>query len=91
MKKHYHVFFSGMVQGVGFRYAAKNYAEKFAIRGWVANRSDGKVELDIEGEPSDINDFLNELKKEFKSYIKNLESEELPCGGEYNDFRIRLY
>jgi acylphosphatase len=90
MKKHYHVFFSGTVQGVGFRYTAQSYAEKLAIYGWVANRNNGKVELDIEGESSDVNDFLSKIKEEFKSYIKSTESEELPYSGEYNDFRIRL-
>jgi len=91
MKKHYHVFFSGTVQRVGFRYTAQSYAEKLAIYGWVANRNNGKVELDIEGESSDVNDFLSKIKEEFKSYIKSIESEELPYSGEYNDFRIRLF
>ncbi|MDD4183657.1 MAG: acylphosphatase, partial [Candidatus Omnitrophica bacterium] len=76
MKKHYHMFFSGSVQGVGFRYTARNLADKYAVYGWVANRSDKRVELDIEGEVSDLDNFTSELKEEFKSYIKNVENEE---------------
>jgi acylphosphatase len=68
MKKHYHVFFSGTVQGVGFRYTAQSYAEKLAIYGWVANRNNGKVELDIEGESSDVNDFLSKILMHYRTF-----------------------
>lgn len=91
MKKHYHVFFLGEVQGVGFRYTARSFADKHTICGWVANLSDGKVELDIEGKTSDLDDFLNALKEEFKTYIKDIQMEELPYGGQYSDFQIKFY
>jgi acylphosphatase len=91
MNKRYHIFFSGGVQGVGFRYAARAYADKYAIYGWVANRSDGRVELEVEGKSSDLDNFLSELKEEFKAYIKDIQMEELPYSGEYNDFQIRFY
>lgn len=91
MKKHYRVFFSGNVQGVGFRYAARSLADKHGIYGWVANLGDGRVELDIEGKTSDLNNFLSELKEEFKEYIKNIENEELARNNEYEDFSIKLY
>ncbi len=91
MKKHYHVFFSGTVQGVGFRYTARSLAGKYSICGWTANCSDGRVELDIEGKTSDLDDFLSELKEEFKIYIKDFQMEKLPYGKEYDDFRIRFY
>lgn len=91
MKKHYHVFFLGQVQGVGFRYTARSCADKYAICGWVANCDDGRVELDIEGNFSDLDNFLSELKEEFKPYIKDIKIDELPLSGEYGDFQIRFY
>jgi len=91
MKKHYHVFFSGQVQGVGFRYTARSYADKYSICGWVANCNDGRVELDVEGKKSDLDGFLSELKEEFKKYIKDFQMEEQPYSGECDDFRIRFY
>ncbi len=89
--KHYHVFFSGTVQGVGFRYATRACADKYTVYGWVANGSDGTVELDIEGTPLDLDNFLKELKEEFKTYIKDVQIEELPFSGEYDGFQIRFY
>ena len=49
-----HVFFSGTVQGIGFRYTALSIAEKFAISGWVRNCSDGRVELVSEDDLAEI-------------------------------------
>ena len=43
------VFYSGHVQGVGFRYTAKTVAAGFEISGNVRNLSDGRVELIAEG------------------------------------------
>ncbi|MCK9573910.1 MAG: acylphosphatase, partial [Candidatus Omnitrophica bacterium] len=71
--RHYYVLFSGMVQGVGFRYAARSCAYKYIIYGWVANRSDGTVELDVEGTILDLDNFLKELKEEFKTHIKDIQ------------------
>jgi len=38
------IFFSGSVQGVGFRYAMQRAAGGHQVTGWVRNRSDGRVE-----------------------------------------------
>jgi len=34
----------GLVQGVGFRHAARGEAERLGLRGWVRNCADGSVE-----------------------------------------------
>ena len=39
------VFYSGHVQGVGFRYTAKAVAAGFEVTGTVRNLADGRVEL----------------------------------------------
>ncbi|MCK9573964.1 MAG: acylphosphatase, partial [Candidatus Omnitrophica bacterium] len=66
-------------------------AYKYIIYGWVANRSDGTVELDVEGTILDLDNFLKELKEEFKTHIKDIQIKELPYSGEYADFQIKFY
>ena len=41
---------TGRVQGVGFRYFARDVAIREGVTGWVTNRSDGCVEAYLEGE-----------------------------------------
>jgi acylphosphatase len=54
-------FFSGRVQGVGFRYRTKRLAMGFDLVGWVKNLSDGRVEMQIMGEEAEIAEFLQEI------------------------------
>ncbi|MDJ0507691.1 MAG: acylphosphatase [Crocosphaera sp.] len=48
-----HVFVTGTVQGVGYRYSTVQEAQRLGIKGWVRNLLDGRVEAIFEGiEPS---------------------------------------
>jgi acylphosphatase len=40
---------TGMVQGVGYRYALQREAARLGVSGWVRNRSDGSVEAVVQG------------------------------------------
>ena len=51
------IFYSGHVQGVGFRYTAKTVAAGFEISGAVRNLSDGRVELIAEGTREELEAF----------------------------------
>ena len=44
-----HAYYSGRVQGVGFRFTAQHVAEGFAVAGFVRNQPDGTVEVLAEG------------------------------------------
>jgi len=90
-KKRVHVFYSGRVQGVGFRFTAESFALDLKIKGWVKNLSDGRVELEAEGEEENLKKFLEKIKNYFHNYIKNVDLQWLEPIGEYQDFEIRFY
>ena len=68
------VIFEGRVQGVGFRYAAKQLARGFDVTGWVENLPDGTVELQLQGQRDEVDAFLHELSEEsaLAHHIKNM-------------------
>ena len=57
MKKCVMIVVEGKVQGVGFRYSALKKANELGLTGFVRNKSDGTVYLEIEGEPEFIERF----------------------------------
>jgi len=52
-----HIFYSGLVQGIGFRYTAKAVAAGFELVGSVRNLPDGRVELIAEGDRPELEAF----------------------------------
>jgi acylphosphatase len=56
------VHYSGRVQGVGFRYAAKKVAAGFEIVGLIRNLPDGRVELVAEGLRPELEAFRAALR-----------------------------
>lgn len=55
---------SGIVQGVGFRPFVYRIAKQCELKGFVRNRADAVVEINVEGSSSQIEDFLARLKRE---------------------------
>ncbi len=52
---------TGRVQGVGFRYFTYSIANKYGLRGWVRNLSDGSVEVMVQGEEARIENLRKYL------------------------------
>jgi acylphosphatase len=57
-----HIFYSGRVQGVGFRYTTKSVAMGFEVTGAVRNLPDGRVELTAEGERGELEAFQEAIR-----------------------------
>lgn len=53
-----HVVISGRVQGVSFRYATLQAAQRHRVHGWVRNRADGRVEATFEGTRADVDSMI---------------------------------
>jgi acylphosphatase len=56
--KQYEIRIFGRVQGVGFRFAARNRARELGLRGWVENLPDGSVRCAIQGPLPACNAFI---------------------------------
>ena len=62
MKSGAHIIVKGIVQGVGYRFFALRQAQNCRLKGWVRNRPNGNVEIEVEGEQDQIDAFIEELK-----------------------------
>lgn len=56
------VFYSGRVQGVGFRYQTRQIAAGYDVTGVVRNLSDGRVELVAEGDDAELREFRQAIR-----------------------------
>jgi acylphosphatase len=82
------VYYSGAVQGVGFRYTVQGLAGGFAVAGYVRNLPDGRVEMVAEGAADQVERFLAAVAQSMAAYIQEtVTAEETPAG--MTGFRIR--
>ncbi len=91
MKKRVHAYYTGYVQGVGFRFTAEDIAKGLSLTGWVKNLPDARVEVVCEGDESKIKEFLSRLENNMKRYISKSDIEWQEYQGEFEDFDIKFY
>ncbi len=83
------IFFSGSVQGVGFRFTVERLARRFPVAGFVRNCEDGRVEVTAEGEEADLVEFLTAIRESgMKDYIQDVEAHWSAAQGCFNRFSI---
>jgi acylphosphatase len=84
-----HVYYSGKVQGVGFRYTAKILAQGFEMTGTVRNLPDGRVELVAEGARQELEAFKQAIaESELGGLIRNEDTHWEPAKNEFRGFEI---
>ena len=83
-----HIFFSGDVQGVGFRYRSFYIAQSLGLTGWVENLWDGRVEMEVQGSEASIREMLARIQQQRWINVTNMEITESPCEEE-RGFKIR--
>lgn len=83
-----HYYFSGRVQEVGFRYTTFYLAENLGLTGWVANLSDGRVEMEVQGKSETVGQLLYRLNDSGRICITHMEEAERPLCRE-EGFRVR--
>lgn len=90
MKKRAHVFYSGRVQGVGFRLTAEETAQQFGVVGWIKNLRDGRVELLGEAEEAVLQQFLAAIRNgPMKKFINDVEISWSQASDSFDEFEIR--
>lgn len=75
MKEAIKIYYSGKVQGVGFRWQTNRIAKNFAVTGYVMNLPDGRVEVHVEGKSDEIEAFILEIQKQMQNNISSTEQE----------------
>ncbi len=82
------VWFSGRVQGVGFRYKARQIAQGYDVSGTVENLDDGRVLLCVQGEKPQREAFIKELKLVMADFIRKCDETEDEVSFRYSGFEI---
>lgn len=83
------VFFTGRVQGVGFRYTVRSLAAGFEATGAVRNLPDGRVEFTAEGAPAELEAFLEAIRSsEVGRFIRQEEVSWHEATGQFRGFEI---
>ena len=85
---HVSVFFTGHVQGVGFRFQTRQIAKEFEVSGLVRNLMDGRVQLEVEGGKAEVDRFVREVMDRLNAYIRKTERTEQRRERRYSGFGI---
>lgn len=80
---------TGRVQGVGFRYFVKGFADRYGLTGWVRNQDDGTVKMEVQGAESRLSLFAETIREGNRFIrVKNLCWEPIAAVPDESTFRI---
>ncbi len=86
---HLTVFYSGHVQGVGFRQAVLQVAKEFEVAGFVQNLADGRVLLEVEGAAEAVDAFVAAVQDRMHGYVRNVEVRKQIRVAQFQGFVLR--
>jgi acylphosphatase len=86
---HATVYFSGHVQGVGFRYSTLQVAKEFEVAGYVQNLADGRVLLEVEGRAEVVDEFVAAVVERMHGYVRKTERTQQKRAPVFQGFGIR--
>jgi acylphosphatase len=70
---HRDVWYTGHVQGVGFRAQVLGLARGYDVTGFVQNLTDGRVYLHAEGDEGEVEAFTDQIAKSLDGHIRGEE------------------
>jgi acylphosphatase len=62
-RKGLHLLIDGRVQGVGYRWFARNAGRELGLTGKVRNLPDGRVEIHAAGDPEKLAELIGRLRE----------------------------
>ncbi len=86
---HREVWYTGHVQGVGFRAQVLAIARGYDITGFVQNLTDGRVYLHAEGSQKEIDGLCETIEKSLDGYIRGVEQRNFSGVRTTNNFIIK--
>jgi acylphosphatase len=84
------IFYSGNVQGVGFRFTTHRIAQDFEVTGYVRNLPDRRVELVVEGSEQQIENFLASIASHMSDQIRSVKCDTRPANNHFKSFEIQF-
>ena len=84
-----HVYISGRVQGVGFRWNTQAMAQRLGLTGWVRNLWDGRVEAVFEGKEVAVREAVGWCHRgERPARVEDVKINYQKYTGEFRSFRV---
>ena len=85
----YDITFTGRVQGVNFRWTTCRIAQRCSVAGWVRNEPDGSVRCVAEGEPQELDAFVQAVEDAMAGYIDQTKITTTAATGDLHGFTVR--
>ena len=84
-----HLIFTGLVQGVGFRWRARQAANAAGCTGWVRNDYAGTVSMELQGTQAQLDRVLQTLERAPWIRIEGINSRLIPVEPDERGFVTR--
>lgn len=85
----WHIFFSGRVQGVGFRYTCRQVAQRYNVAGWVKNLPNGSVEMVVEGPSDRLRKYIADVSAATHGEVAETQVTKSDATEEFSSMKIR--
>ena len=90
MNRRYAIAVIGRVQGVGYRFFARELAHGHRLTWWVRNEPCGSVAMEVQGNEKNIGVFIEQLRQgPVMSRVAEMKKTEIPFLRDERDFIIR--
>ena len=88
-RKGLHLLIDGRVQGVGYRWFARNAGRELGLTGKVRNLPDGRVEVHAAGDPDKLAELIGRLREgPPAARVQTIAEEELATVPDWDSFDI---